>query len=810
MSEHRLLDRSSSPDAPARPPTSTPLCCHRSAAWVLFSHATAKLALMLAKIFGSENAGDVSAEELELERLSTDTLQRTSETMAQQLAQRAEAAGVTTARLALGMQYGMTDDQVPNLMGVSDDEFLLLCLANVSGSEIEELRARGSEWLEAARRAVAVLHLHGVGNKSPEMKSVFACVSAAEVKDAADEVLLECRCVTLSVTVTVDDDDETQAYTVPRPASDLFRQLCVEGPVAVQSKVEREEYFSDCRQLAEALVDLDVPGRNAGGFHFSVERGVKALAAMLLMLADADGVLTWKSVKERVAADAGAVGDEAISRFWYRMGSQGLGAQDFFLGHFPIIKATALASQEDTSGAGEPVAKRARKPSAKQLALEEQLALERPSVRMESVAATALGRRFAERLQQQQQQQQQRAPPRPASAASVRSGPAGGGGGAPPSVGMAGPPARLPAGTADAPTPISLPLAPPQASVSGAPFPHPVLGAAGGGAAALPDPQALPGWMPLPAPAPHFPPFGPSGLSWPVHPAPALPGPARPHAVDYDEHAASETLRDLAFASARGVPEASTSDDPSAAHKHATRRNRALAPARAAEQAAQQLGGRPRLRWSPQLHERFAEAVSILGGADLATPRQILNIMISRGQEGLTIGHIKVRAPRPAPAPARAVADRHSRTHPGPPTAASPRPCRPPHPPPPPPQSHLQKVRQEGNAQSLVARPAKKSDARESSSVGGEGEAPEGGASASGGDPPGDAEPRGRKRRERPTGGEEPASGEDGDGSGKRAREEEDRRAGDDSPQREKRTEDDATATADYPTRYSPAPDRGD
>jgi len=116
------------------------------------------------------------------------------------------------------------------------------------------------------------------------------------------------------------------------------------------------------------------------------------------------------------------------------MGSQGLGAQDFFLGHFPIIKATALASQEDTSGAGEPVAKRARKPSAKQLALErpsvrmermesvaatdlgrragepvakrarkpsaKQLALERPSVRMErleSVAATDLGRRLAER-----------------------------------------------------------------------------------------------------------------------------------------------------------------------------------------------------------------------------------------------------------------------------------------------------------------------------------------------------------------------------------------------------------------------------
>jgi len=65
-------------------------------------------------------------------------------------------------------------------------------------------------------------------------------------------------------------------------------------------------------------------------------------------------------------------------------------------------------------------------------------------------------------------------------------------------------------------------------------YPHPC-----GFPGALPDPQALPGWMPVPAPAPHFPPFGPSGLSWPVHPAPALPGPARPHAVDYDEHAAS-------------------------------------------------------------------------------------------------------------------------------------------------------------------------------------------------------------------------------------------------------------------------------
>ncbi|KAI4371972.1 hypothetical protein MLD38_010260 [Melastoma candidum] len=51
-----------------------------------------------------------------------------------------------------------------------------------------------------------------------------------------------------------------------------------------------------------------------------------------------------------------------------------------------------------------------------------------------------------------------------------------------------------------------------------------------------------------------------------------------------------------------------------------------------------QLTKKPRIRWTKYLHGKFVECVNHLGGAENATPKEILKMM---GSDGLTASHIK-------------------------------------------------------------------------------------------------------------------------------------------------------------------------
>ncbi|CAL0318241.1 unnamed protein product [Lupinus luteus] len=47
---------------------------------------------------------------------------------------------------------------------------------------------------------------------------------------------------------------------------------------------------------------------------------------------------------------------------------------------------------------------------------------------------------------------------------------------------------------------------------------------------------------------------------------------------------------------------------------------------------------KPRLKWNPELHQRFIEATNQLGGAEKATPKSLMRVM---GIPGLTLYHLK-------------------------------------------------------------------------------------------------------------------------------------------------------------------------
>lgn len=128
----------------------------------------------------------------------------------------------------------------------------------------------------------------------------------------------------------------------------------------------------------------------------------------------------------------------------------------------------------------------------------------------------------------------------------------------------------------------------------------------------------------------------------------ALPRPAAFQGDARSQPSGADRATSLSAPSSGAVVPGATSSGQQPTHRHGTRRNRQALTEQEGEcrgdtvdqidpNAA--LGYKPRLRWTPELHERFAQAVTDLGGPDVATPKQILHVM---QVEGLTIFHIKV------------------------------------------------------------------------------------------------------------------------------------------------------------------------
>ena len=75
-----------------------------------------------------------------------------------------------------------------------------------------------------------------------------------------------------------------------------------------------------------------------------------------------------------------------------------------------------------------------------------------------------------------------------------------------------------------------------------------------------------------------------------------------------------------------------------AAKDAATKKKKEEATKKKNEEALAGGEGKSRLRWTPELHKRFVDAVNRLGGLELATPKGIMQLM---EVDGMTIQHVK-------------------------------------------------------------------------------------------------------------------------------------------------------------------------